>query len=106
MLTVVRGSAVLLLALTVLFDMSVRAQSLADVARKEQERRNAILESGKVYTNKDLQPVPAPPGPPPADAGKGDTQGTAPAGGAPSGVTDTASQKDDKDAKEKSGGAT
>ena len=35
------------------------AQSLADVARREEERRKAIGNSGKVYTNDDLQPVPA-----------------------------------------------
>jgi DNA repair exonuclease SbcCD ATPase subunit len=38
----------------------LRAQSLADVARQEQERRKAIKESGKVYTNDDLKGVPAP----------------------------------------------
>jgi len=45
----------------------VRAQSLADVARKEEERRKAVTEPAKVYTNKDLRP--APPGSSPvADA--------------------------------------
>lgn len=45
----------------------VRAQSLADVARKEEERRKAVTEPAKVYTNKDLRP--APPGSAPvADA--------------------------------------
>ena len=38
------------------------AQSLADVARKEQDRRKAIKTAGKVYTNGDLKP--APPAPP------------------------------------------
>src|SRR5262249_1559177 len=47
----------------------VFAQSLADVARKEEERRKAVSQSGeaytnevltkKVYTNKDLRPVPS-----------------------------------------------
>ena len=37
------------------------AQSLADVARKEEARRKAISQPGKVYTNKDLQPTPARP---------------------------------------------
>jgi hypothetical protein len=39
------------------------AQSLADVARKEEARRKNVPEAGKVYTNKDLKPVPqtAPP---------------------------------------------
>lgn len=33
------------------------AQSLADVARKEEARRQHIKRSSKVYTNKDLKPV-------------------------------------------------
>jgi hypothetical protein len=37
----------------------VRAQSLADVAKKEEERRKAVTEPAKVYTNKDLRPAPA-----------------------------------------------
>src|SRR5262249_2308929 len=36
------------------------AQSLADVARPEEERRQPVAEGGKVYTNKDLKPVAAP----------------------------------------------
>ena len=39
------------------------AQSLADVARKEEARRQEIKEPAKVYTNKDLGNVP--PAPPP-----------------------------------------
>jgi hypothetical protein len=45
----------------------VRAQSLADVAKKEEERRKAAKDgakakdSAKVYTNKDLKAVPPPP---------------------------------------------
>lgn len=45
---------------------SVWAQSLADVARKEEERRKAITQPAKVYTNKDLVPVPAGSTPPAA----------------------------------------
>lgn len=37
----------------------VRAQSLADVARKEEQRRKDIKDPAKVYTNKDLEPAPA-----------------------------------------------
>jgi hypothetical protein len=56
----------------------VGAQTLADVAKKEEERRKTIREPAKVYTNKDL--TAAPPGSPqpvpvPAtagDAAKGD----------------------------------
>lgn len=56
----------------------VCAQTLADVARKEEERRKTIRQPAKVYTNKDLtapppgspQPVPAPA----AEPAKGDTK--------------------------------
>jgi hypothetical protein len=37
----------------------VSAQSLADLAKKEQDRRKTIPAPAKVYTNKDLAPVPA-----------------------------------------------
>jgi hypothetical protein len=37
------------------------AQSLADVARKEAERRQTLTDAGKSYTNKDLRPVAQPP---------------------------------------------
>jgi hypothetical protein len=44
-----------------------RAQSLADVAKKEADRRKTVAEPAKVYTNKDLSPVPpGSPSPPPA----------------------------------------
>jgi hypothetical protein len=42
-----------------LLALPARAQSLADVARKEEERRKTIAAPAKVYTNKDLNPVPA-----------------------------------------------
>ena len=50
------------------------AQSLADVAKKEEERRKTVLAPTKVYTNKDLNAVPAPPPPSskPADVKDGD----------------------------------
>jgi hypothetical protein len=38
----------------------IRAQSLGQVARKEEERRKATKHTGKVYTNVDLTPVAAP----------------------------------------------
>jgi hypothetical protein len=44
------------------------AQSLAEVARKEAERRGATPEAGRVYTNDNLTPdftKPVPPAPPP-----------------------------------------
>ena len=49
-----------------------RAQSLADVAKKEEERRKSVPAPAKVYTNKDLNPVPAGSTPPaPVKAGDG-----------------------------------
>jgi len=60
--------------------LPVGAQSLADVARKEEERRKSVAEPAKVYTNKDLKPQPpsspATPAPEPAasaDAKPADT---------------------------------
>jgi hypothetical protein len=47
----------------------VFAQSLADVARQEAERRKHIAEPSKVYTDKDLKPAPPPTTPPPASDG-------------------------------------
>ena len=46
----------------------LRAQSLADLAKKEEERRKTIPQPAKVYTNKDLTPVPASATPPSAVA--------------------------------------
>jgi DNA repair exonuclease SbcCD ATPase subunit len=54
-------------------------QSLADVARKEQERREALKEPAKVYTNKDLGNVP----PSPATTPSPDSLKPASATGAP-----------------------
>ena len=55
---------------------SLAGQTLADVARKEEERRKTVKAAGKTYTNKDLgtlppgTPAPPPPAKPatPADA--------------------------------------
>ena len=73
--TVLTAAAVLLTAMT------AQAQSLADVARKEEERRKAHPEAAKVYTNKDLNAAPAP---------------SPPAGG----TKDTKDPKDAKDPKD------
>jgi hypothetical protein len=56
-----------IVALFVVGRMSVgvlAGQSLADVAKKEEDRRKSVASPAKVYTNKDLNPVPA--GSPPA----------------------------------------
>jgi hypothetical protein len=50
----------------------VRAQSLADLARQEEQRRKAINRPAKVYTNKDLGQVPPAPPVPPSAAATGD----------------------------------
>jgi hypothetical protein len=76
---------------------SLSAQTLADVAKKEEERRKNLKESGKTYTNSDLQSVP------PATASgtpSGDAAKTTPA-------ADTDKKKDgDKDtAKDDKNGA-
>jgi len=74
-------TAVLLIAVVA----SASAQTLADVAKKEEERRKNAPSSGKVYTNKDLGAVPpssASPPPPasaPADASKDAGKDAAPA---------------------------
>jgi hypothetical protein len=49
---------------------AVAGQSLADIAKKEEDRRKAAEAPAKVYTNKDLSPAPAgsQPGTPPAKA--------------------------------------
>jgi len=63
---------------------SLRAQTLAEVAKKEEERRKTVTTPAKVYTNKDLTPVPAGSTPAPsaaagapslADAAKAATDG-------------------------------
>jgi hypothetical protein len=46
-----------------------RAQSLADIAKKEEDRRKTVPAPSKVYTNKDLVPTPAGSPPPPAASG-------------------------------------
>jgi hypothetical protein len=42
------------------FVAPLAAQSLADIAKKEEERRKTIKQPAKVLTNKDLKPVAAP----------------------------------------------
>ena len=57
---------VLVLLSLATFVSAAHAQSLADVAKKEEERRKTVPAPTKVYTNKDLNAVPAPPPPPPS----------------------------------------
>ena len=69
-----------------------QAQSLAELARKEEERRKNVPETGKVYTNKDLNAAPGPSAPAPAGSS------AAPAADA---AKDAGKEKDVKDVKEK-----
>jgi len=55
------------LAAIVLCSGVAHAQSLGEVAKKEEERRKAVKSPGKVYTNDDLRRYPV--GPPPAAEG-------------------------------------
>jgi hypothetical protein len=54
----------------------VSAQSLADLAKKEEERRKAVAQPAKVYTTKDLTPAPPGSTPPPPPATKDAADGT------------------------------
>lgn len=73
-------SHVVLAGMIVALAGPVCAQSLGDLAKKEQERRKATPQAGKVYTNDDLKKITVPadsvPAPAPAgsagDAAKGD----------------------------------
>jgi hypothetical protein len=46
--------------------VQLAAQSLGDIARREEERRKAIRAPGKLYTNESLEPDPSSSSPPPA----------------------------------------
>jgi hypothetical protein len=63
-----KGLVSFTVALLVTAAVPVFAQSLADVAKKEEERRKKTPEAAKVYTNKDLGPAPTTSTPPPAAA--------------------------------------
>lgn len=65
---ITRVFSAVLAALLLAGALPLRAQSLADVARKEEERRQKVKEPAKVYTNKDLASVPATPAASPAPA--------------------------------------
>jgi len=90
------GLSAALLASLALSAPAARAQgtrtpSLADVARKEAERRKAVAEGGKVYTNKDLPSVP-----PSSGAASPDT--TSPDATTPDATTPDTASADAKDA--------
>jgi hypothetical protein len=87
-------------ALLVAAAVPVFPQSLADVAKKEEERRRKIPEPAKVYTNKDLVPVPTSSTPPPA-AVPGEPAAPAPAATAPGEAPRDDAEKDKDKDKEK-----
>jgi hypothetical protein len=84
-------------ALVAALAVRVAAQSLGDVAKKEEERRKQAAASGKVYTNKDLAPVP-PSSAAPAPAGPVSADASAKDGDKPS-TSQTDGKKGDADAK-------
>ncbi len=57
------AAGIVLVAIAGARGSGVSGQSLADVARQEEERRKTIKDGGKIYTNKDLKELP-PPSPP------------------------------------------
>jgi len=69
---------------------SLCAQSLADVAKKEEERRKAVKAAGKTYTNSDLHSVP------PATAQSGAAADAAKPAPAPAAADADKDKKDDK----------
>lgn len=76
------------------------AQSLGDVARQEQERRKAVV-PGRVYTNDNLKPSPAPTSvpeaaPPSPSQAQAQVPSQPAAGEAPKGVAGADSQKKDE----------
>jgi hypothetical protein len=70
------------------------AQSLADVAKQESDRRKTMTGAGKTYSDKDLKPVPPAPVQPDAAA-----TGDKPAGGSASAADAAAPDKAGADAK-------
>jgi hypothetical protein len=81
------------LMVTACYAVPAAAQSLADIAKKEEERRKDIKTPSKILTNKDLSP--APPGssvPSPAAS-----PGPAPADAAPASPSDSGEGKDGKE---------
>jgi hypothetical protein len=93
-----KGLAFAIVGLLISATGPVFAQSLGDLAKKEEERRKKIPEPAKVYTNKDLGSAPSPSTPPPAPA---PGAAAAPTPDAPS---DAAKEKEAPAAKEKESG--
>ena len=75
---------------------SVGAQSLADVARREDARRKQVKKPSRVLTNKDLRQSETPP-PPPAIPPPAEAQPPKPEGGAPAEAEVSDEEKRQKD---------
>jgi hypothetical protein len=75
---------------------SVAAQSLADVARREDARRKQVKKPSRVLTNKDLRQSETPP-PPPAIPPPAEAQPSKPEGGAPAEAEVSDEEKRQKD---------
>lgn len=92
----------LLAGLIIATAVPLRAQTLGDVARKEEERRKAIP-SGKVYTNQDLKAVPPSletPAGADADKGAASDKASEPEKDQAAGKGDAADKKDKADGKD------
>jgi hypothetical protein len=87
----VLAAAILVVGAGSLVALPARAQSLADIAKKEEDRRKSVGPPSKVYTNKDLNPVPAGSPPPPAVAKPSDEAAKAADGDAKAGAKPPAS---------------
>jgi hypothetical protein len=83
-ITLMKSRALLVVGLLAFNCGWVQAQSLADVARAEEARRQDVAKAKKVYTNNDLKPDPSRPlAPPAAPAGAAAPDAAKPAGAAP-----------------------
>jgi hypothetical protein len=79
-----KSRALLIVAVLAINGGWAQAQSLADVARAEEARRQEVAKAKKVYTNNDLKPDSSRPAPPPAAATGAAAPDTAkPAAGTP-----------------------
>jgi hypothetical protein len=70
-------------ALVLVSGAAASAQSLADVARREEERRKSVAKAGKVYTNDHLPPAPPVSAPRPASGAVAPSKPTEPEAAAP-----------------------
>lgn len=70
-------------ALILVSGAAASAQSLADVARREEERRKTVAKAGKVYTNDQLPPAPPVSAPRPASGAVAPSKPAEPEAAAP-----------------------